>query len=647
MSNQLITKDASLTSAFKNGGGRNVLTKFSSLPLHPNRFLKNAFLVFAILIVLFSFVGYASAFAGGDGSSGDPYQIETEAHLILVSSNLNSYFILIDDITLTSPWTPIGSSAAPFTGSFDGQNFTISNFNFVGATNDVGLFGATEGSTIENVRLTDVMIVMGGGNNISSLVGFANNTAIENSHAFGEITYPLSSSPMSSVIGGLVGYMYSGSVSNSSAAVNVTGSGTVGGLVGWMTGGDISNSFASGDVKAEGGAHAGGLVSVLVSGGNISNSYATGNVTGNGIVGGLVGEANGDGLIHAVISNSFATGNVVGDQHVGGLIGATWFSSISSSYATGNVTGNIDVGGLVGWVIGNDIISNSMALNEFVSGTSQVYRDFGTIGASNTISNIFVWENMSINGVIGTAPLSSASTDVTSLDVWRTYPANPIWSTFDTTNWILNYYGKFLLPVHQWSIDSELGYAYVIANATHLIPEFQVIYDGNLHRSGTVPADLIIHLATDVATILGPGDLAKPGYVFTGWRTFDGVLPVETFQPGDTRLMTTSIVLFAQWEPETSMNCGGGGGRGTGNATIVPPVTPPITVTPPTGNVTPPDNGADIGYVSPPETGSVPEESSISWLWWLLLLIGILLVIFFFILLYRRRKKEEDEQKMK
>ena len=73
------------------------------------------------------------AFAGGAGTIGDPYQITTPAELASLSSYLGSghsgkYFKLINDINLgVAPyntgtgWTPIGTSANPFYGKFDGD----------------------------------------------------------------------------------------------------------------------------------------------------------------------------------------------------------------------------------------------------------------------------------------------------------------------------------------------------------------------------------------------------------------------------------------------------------------------------------------------------------------------------------------------
>ncbi|HEY4370220.1 MAG TPA: YDG domain-containing protein [Steroidobacteraceae bacterium] len=86
--------------------------------------------------------------------------------------------------------------------------------------------------------------------------------------------------------------------------------------------------------------HAGGLTGKNA--GTVSDSYATGNVTGTDHIGGLVA-AN-----YGTVTNSYATGNVSGRNNVGGLVGNN-SNIVSNSYATGTVTGTgPNPGGLCG-----------------------------------------------------------------------------------------------------------------------------------------------------------------------------------------------------------------------------------------------------------------------------------------------------------
>ena len=93
---------------------------------------------------------YASTFAGGDGSEGDPYLISTPKQLALLSKNASSYkgryFLQTADLNMSAYyWTPIGTESTQFYGHYDGGGFEISGI-YVGTeaspqVNYAGLFG--------------------------------------------------------------------------------------------------------------------------------------------------------------------------------------------------------------------------------------------------------------------------------------------------------------------------------------------------------------------------------------------------------------------------------------------------------------------------------------------------------------------------
>ena len=93
--------------------------------------------------------GYTASayFAGGDGSSTNPYIINQPIHLYNLAwlqylgyfnqtkdgAYDQTYFVLGSDVDMTSDsinnWTlpPIGTTDNPFIGNFDGKGYTISN----------------------------------------------------------------------------------------------------------------------------------------------------------------------------------------------------------------------------------------------------------------------------------------------------------------------------------------------------------------------------------------------------------------------------------------------------------------------------------------------------------------------------------------
>jgi trimeric autotransporter adhesin len=217
------------------------------------------------------------------------------------------------DVWGSSGFIPIGNSNVAFTGTLDGLLHSVSNLTInLPSSSNVGLFGvAGPGSVIEEVGL------MGG-----SISG-------------------------SSYVGGLVGKSQ-GTVTDTYATGNVSGTSyVVGGLVG-QTSGTVSESYATGSVAGKGNG-VGGLVGQ--NNGSISNSYATGNAAGANLeVGGLVGQNQGS------VIDSYAVDSVKGVGDVGGLVGynAGSRAAIVTSYAAGGVSGSgSTVGGLVGNNTGN------------------------------------------------------------------------------------------------------------------------------------------------------------------------------------------------------------------------------------------------------------------------------------------------------
>ena len=201
--------------------------------------------------------------------------------------------------TTGSGWQPIGyyeSSNSvnnkPFTAIFEGNGYTISNLIIDRPDiNRVGLFGHTEGGTVNNVGLSNIDIT--GDRHVGGLVGYSIDSTITNSYATGTVQGRHS-------VGGLVGFSYGDSdIRNSYATGAVKGRYSVGSLVGRTLGGTITNSYATGAVTGTED-RVGGLVGRTL-GGTITNSYATGAVTGKSTsyyVGGLVGDST-DGTITA------------------------------------------------------------------------------------------------------------------------------------------------------------------------------------------------------------------------------------------------------------------------------------------------------------------------------------------------------------
>jgi filamentous hemagglutinin family protein len=312
------------------------------------------------------------------------------------------------DVWGSAGFVPIGNSTTPFAGTLNGLGHTIDNLTInLPSANNVGLIGySTSAAVVENVGLIGGSVT-GGGYDVGSFVG-RNDGSVSNSYATVDVSG-------SDSVGGLVGYNDGGGIFNSYSSGNVSGSANVGGLVGFNER-TISNSYATGGVSGNfdvGGlagvnlgtinySHATGNVSGTTSVGGlvgedpeiITNSFATGTVNGSSYVGGLVGHAGG-----GLIGNSFATGSVTGVGSVGGLLGYSDGTETSNSYATGAVSGSSSVGGLLGSSVYYSGVENSYAIGS-VTGTSSVGGLVGS-NASSFISNSYAAGSVSSSGVAG------------------------------------------------------------------------------------------------------------------------------------------------------------------------------------------------------------------------------------------------------
>ena len=350
------------------------------------------------MILLVASIPGALAFAGGDGSVGNPFQISTCQELQDMNTSLGSNYILINDIDCDvapfntgSGFSPVGNlnPIGAFKGTLDGQGFNVTGF-FINRPimNFVGLFGITSAATIKNVGFVDVNVTSR--DFTGSLIGLnSGGSTINNSFVTGSVRGRLR-------VGGLVGRFDGGTISNSHSTANIIGA-AAGGLIGDMFGGNfnIFNSFATGSVDGSGRNNIGGLIGGIIVTGNISNSFATGNVRGANRVGGLIGNLGGG---NHNIDASFATGNVSGSQDIiGGLVGrGSAGLKLSNSYATGNVAGRLAVGGLVGDNGVGGTISNSSATGSVSGSGSNVGGLAGLNGG--TISNSSATGNVSSSG---------------------------------------------------------------------------------------------------------------------------------------------------------------------------------------------------------------------------------------------------------
>jgi hypothetical protein len=200
------------------------------------------------------------------------------------------------DITINDDGTPSNSNwtdgSNGYTGTFDGNNKTISNLVLYNRTSFIYSLGV--GGIIKNLTLKDVIITSTTQNAIVG-VAFYNKGLIDNCHVSGTIRNTKNED--SPTAGGIVFQNQS-----NGKIINCTNSATV-----------SSNQSAGGIAYQNYGSIIGCMNSGAVTGGSISDSY----------VGGVVGWSINNGVLVACGN----TGAVVpAGTNVGGILGQDWYS---------------------------------------------------------------------------------------------------------------------------------------------------------------------------------------------------------------------------------------------------------------------------------------------------------------------------------
>lgn len=239
---------------------------------------------------------------------GNSYAAETKTYSIATAEGLQAWnqaalndlsinCTLTSNIDLTGEWTPIGTESQPYTGTFDGNNYTITGLTVNQTRENVGLIGCIgSNGTVKNVKLENVNIT-GDGYFVGGVAG-TNYGTIENCSVDGTLTNNRH------YLGGVVGNNY-GSIIGCSSSGTITGtSPNVGGIGGQSVGGTIMAC------------------------------YSVANIKGWSSSGGVLGQTNRETV---VIACYHAKGNVTGEQSrmIGGVIG--WnYGKVTACYWENN-----------------------------------------------------------------------------------------------------------------------------------------------------------------------------------------------------------------------------------------------------------------------------------------------------------------------
>lgn len=217
------------------------------------------------------------AFSGlGAGTSGDPYQVTSEAQFVEVSDYPTAYFIQMNDIALVGVYI---DAVIPdwFDGYYDGGGYVITGLNITcTGGSGIGLFAAIRnGSTLTRIRVSGTIVITGC-TYVGLLVGNSagNDCSISKCSAEGSI----STSGLESYVGGFIGYANYSVISECMADVSITPESntcnTCGGFIGQnQSAGIITDCYSRGKNKGLG-VWRGGFAGI--NSGVIERSYSTG-----------------------------------------------------------------------------------------------------------------------------------------------------------------------------------------------------------------------------------------------------------------------------------------------------------------------------------------------------------------------------------
>jgi hypothetical protein len=409
-------------------------------------------LIMAALVA--GMVGCDSGFAPGPFSCGPPSQnleIQTWYDLDAVRHNLAGHHTLMNNLDsttagyeeLASPtanggkgWEPIGFFYEdPFRGSLDGGEYEIRDLfiNRPGQDNAVGLFGCVyETGVIKDIGVVNFTVAGCGW--VGVLVGDNDGFVVNCYCTMGNVTGDWD-------VGGLVGYKFRGTVSNSyynydEVLINGQHVITPGALFDedfeeWLTNDrflDVNEKLSQengyyvvNDVTDFKELLAFGqddtlrfrLINDLDLAGapNFYIPYLAGEFDGNGhrisnlsfnfsFVSqvGLFGQLAPDGTVHDMAAENI---NITARRRVGGLVG--WNEGdVSHSYSTGRVTGDEHVGGLVGvndGAVSNSCSTGSVTGDDFIGGLVGSNGDYGAVSNSYSTGNVTGKEG--VGGLVG------------------------------------------------------------------------------------------------------------------------------------------------------------------------------------------------------------------------------------------------------
>lgn len=378
--------------------------------------MRKLFLTFTAML-LCSIASFAQ-FGGGTGTKNDPYLISDSTHFKAIAQQSNGasgkYFRQTADINLSDLEQKSAAIISSFSGTYDGDGHTVTyQAQFSASSQNIGLFASVSG-TIKNLTLNASVTISDGGTNwvnVGLLCGTLTGT-LENCHATNcNINSVIATNNGHGIsVGLLVGKMSNGTLKYSSGVGNVTGNGRVGGLVGEAEGSEILGCSFIGEVVAVAVGDkdkpdaAGGICGEGGKNTTINLCYVNADITATDVACGIVCKSNQ----RPTVTNCYAAGTVNG-------------MNASNSFEITNSNNNSN-----NWY--DDQINGNTVTPESIAGT------LNNAANSDPNINFGVAGDEVIFGVVSTDKVCETPTNLTITNNAGTFTAS--WTSADTNNTI-------------------------------------------------------------------------------------------------------------------------------------------------------------------------------------------------------------------
>lgn len=285
--------------------------------------------------------GQVTIVDSGAGLMIDPYALLRPEDFMFVARHPSAYFEMATDMDFTDKHL---TEVSVFSGSFDGNNHTISNLTIDATTNNgTGLFSTIDSGTVQDVKFQDCTINGSNHSYVGFIAGKSNNLQLSGIYMDGSTLNDVRMAGL--LIGRAEGksVLLNATLKNSSIANNpaVSNLNFIGGAIG---GSDV----AVGDYTH--------MTNINLENVDITSAKSTS-------LGGLVGYSSNE----IFIDSCKFSGNIVGKQYVGGIIASpngpllTEMTRITNSTTYGTLTANSHIGGIVALVNGLYHIENNYA----------------------------------------------------------------------------------------------------------------------------------------------------------------------------------------------------------------------------------------------------------------------------------------------